>query len=177
MTHNERRQRLADSKKARDGTDVRLGKTPSNLFRDRNEVSRQKLLDVKDFNHVLQVDPDNSLIEVEGMTTYEELVDATLPHGVMPAVVPQLKSITIGGAVSGIGIESSSFRYGLPHQSIGEMDVLLASGRDEEQAAADVAEALAAEALAAEQPASHAAAAHAPEPAAKARAWSRCWRP
>ena len=124
MTHNERRQRLADSMKDRDGTDVRLGKTTSNLFRDRNEVSRQKLLDVKDFNHVLQVDPDNSLIEVEGMTTYEELVDATLPHGVMPAVVPQLKSITIGGAVSGIGIESSSFRYGLPHQSIGEMDVL-----------------------------------------------------
>jgi len=128
MTHNERRQRLAGSLKDNAGTEVRLGKTTSNLFRDRTNTSTRKLLDVSDFNHVLQVDPDNSLIEVEGMTTYEELVDATLPHGVMPAVVPQLKSITIGGAVSGIGIESSSFRYGLPHQSIGEMDVLLASG-------------------------------------------------
>ena len=128
MTHNERRQRLAGSLKDNAGTEVRLGKTTSNLFRDRTNTSTRKLLDVSDFNHVLQGDPDNSLIEVEGMTTYDELVDATLPHGVMPAVVPQLKSITIGGAVSGIGIESSSFRYGLPHQSIGEMDVLLASG-------------------------------------------------
>ncbi|MEA3291134.1 MAG: FAD-binding oxidoreductase, partial [Pseudomonadota bacterium] len=56
------------------------------------------------------------------------LVDATLPQGVMPAVVPQLKSITIGGAVSGIGIESSSFRYGLPHETVTEMEVLLGHG-------------------------------------------------
>ena len=46
----------------------------------------------------------------------------------MPAVVPQLKSITIGGAVGGIGIESSSFHYGLPHETVLEMDVLLGSG-------------------------------------------------
>ena len=34
------------------------------------------------------------------------LVDATLPHGLMPFVVPQLKTITLGGAVTGLGIES-----------------------------------------------------------------------
>ena len=46
------------------------------------------------------------------MTTYEDLVDATLPHGLMPLVVPQLKTITLGGAVTGLGIESTSFRNG-----------------------------------------------------------------
>jgi FAD/FMN-containing dehydrogenase len=52
------------------------------------------------------------------MTTYEDLVAATLPHGLMPLVVPQLKTITLGGAVTGLGIESSSFRNGLPHESV-----------------------------------------------------------
>jgi FAD/FMN-containing dehydrogenase len=47
----------------------------------------------------------------------------------MPRVVPQLKTITIGGATVGVGIESSSFRHGLVHEGIVELDVLLADGR------------------------------------------------
>ncbi|MFQ5729147.1 MAG: FAD-binding protein, partial [Waddliaceae bacterium] len=46
-----------------------------------------------------------------------------------PPVVPELKSITIGGALSGCGIDSSSFRYGLVHETIKEMEVLLSDGR------------------------------------------------
>ena len=58
---------------------------------------------------------------------YEDLVDATLAHG-LPYVVPQLKTITLGGAVTGLGIESTSFRLGLPHESVLEMDVLTGTG-------------------------------------------------
>ena len=47
----------------------------------------------------------------------------------MPLVVPQLRTITLGGAVTGLGIESSSFRNGLPHESVLEMDVLTGDGR------------------------------------------------
>ena len=61
-----------------------------------------------------------------GLITYEKLVAATLPEKLMPAVVPQLKTITLGGAVAGLGIESTSFRNGLPHESVVEMDVLTA---------------------------------------------------
>jgi FAD/FMN-containing dehydrogenase len=43
-------------------------------------------------------------------------------------VVPQLRSITLGGAVTGLGIESTSFRNGLPHESVLEMDVLTGDG-------------------------------------------------
>jgi FAD/FMN-containing dehydrogenase len=46
----------------------------------------------------------------------------------MPLVVPQLKTITLGGAVTGMGIESSSFRAGGPHESVLEMDVLTGAG-------------------------------------------------
>ena len=62
------------------------------------------------------------------MCTYEDLVDATLPHGLMPMVVPQLRTITLGGAVTGLGIESTSFRSGLPHESVTEMDVFTGAG-------------------------------------------------
>ncbi len=47
----------------------------------------------------------------------------------MPTVVPQLKTITVGGAVSGVGIESSSFRYGFVHETVLEMEILLGDGR------------------------------------------------
>jgi FAD/FMN-containing dehydrogenase len=63
------------------------------------------------------------------MATYETIVDATLAHGLMPLVVPQLKTITLGGAVTGLGIESSSWKHGLPHESVLEMDILTGDGR------------------------------------------------
>lgn len=62
------------------------------------------------------------------MCTYEDLVDATLVHGLIPLVVPQLRTITLGGAVSGLGIESTSFRNGLPHESVLEMDIFTGAG-------------------------------------------------
>ena len=106
---------------------VRLGKATSNLFRTR-EPARAPRLDVSAFAGVLAVDPVARTADVLGMTTYEALVDATLAHGLVPRVVPQLKTITLGGAVVGLGVESSSFRNGLPHESVLEMDVLTGSG-------------------------------------------------
>ena len=110
------------------GLPVRLAKTTSNLFRERRRASPLRL-DVVGFDGVLSVDPVARTADVGGMTTYEHLVDATLPHGLMPLVVPQLKTITLGGAVSGLGIESSSFRNGLPHESVIELEVLTGDGR------------------------------------------------
>ncbi len=104
-----------------------LAKTTSNLFRQRIQESRHKL-DVCHFNQVIHIDPDERVAEVEGMTTYEDLVRETLPFRLMPAVVPQLKSITIGGALAGVGIESSSFMYGFVHETILEIDILLPDG-------------------------------------------------
>lgn len=109
------------------GDSVGLAKSTSNLFRHRDAASKRKI-DVRHLNRVLNVDPERLVAQVEGMTTYETFVDATLRHGLLPAVVPQLKSITVGGAVSGLGIESSSFRYGLVHETVEEMDILLGDG-------------------------------------------------
>ncbi len=109
------------------GVKIALGKSTSNLFR-RRDLSGAHRVDVRSFNHVLLIDRDHMIADVEGMTTYETFVDATLLHGLLPAVVPQLKTITTGGAVSGIGIESSSFRFGLVHETVEEMEILLGDG-------------------------------------------------
>ncbi len=125
-TYAARRERLARQLHAASGQ-VALKKKSSNLFRDRVRPGKPRL-DVRDFNHILQVDPAAGWADAEGMTSYESLVLGTLACGVMPAVVPQLKTITLGGAVAGVGIEATSFRHGLVHQSVLEMDVLAGDG-------------------------------------------------
>jgi FAD/FMN-containing dehydrogenase len=106
------------------GAPVRLAKRTSNLFRGRPASAAG--LDVSGLTGVIEVDGD--VAEVQGMCTYEDLVEVTLAHGRIPLVVPQLRTITLGGAVSGLGIESTSFRSGLPHESVLEMDVLTGTG-------------------------------------------------
>jgi FAD/FMN-containing dehydrogenase len=109
------------------GATVRLAKRTSNLFRPRAQVSAAGL-DVSGLDGVISIDAAARTADVQGMCTYENLVAATLPLGLMPLVVPQLKTITLGGAVTGLGIESTSFRNGLPHESVLELDILTGDG-------------------------------------------------
>ena len=106
---------------------VRLAKRTSNLFRARAK-NTGKGLDTSGLTGVIEVDPEARTADVAGMCTYEDLVAATLPYGLSPLVVPQLKTITLGGAVTGLGIESASFRNGIPHESVLEMDILTGTG-------------------------------------------------
>ena len=121
-------ERLLESYRALPGdAPVRLAKRTSNLFRSRAKVDARGL-DTSGLTNVIRVDPDRRTADVAGMCTYEDLVAATLPVGLAPLVVPQLKTITLGGAVTGLGIESTSFRSGLPHESVLEMDILTGAG-------------------------------------------------
>jgi FAD/FMN-containing dehydrogenase len=106
---------------------VRLAKPTSNLFRARTKRDAPGL-DISGLRNVISVDPEARTADVAGMCTYADLVAATLPYGLSPLVVPQLKTITLGGAVTGLGIESASFRNGLPHESVLEMDILTGAG-------------------------------------------------
>ena len=128
--HSRRARAFADALAracAQNGTERTLDKPLSNLFRDR--AVKEQGLPAGELVHVLEVDAAAGWVDVEGMIPYDALVDATLTHGVMPRVVPQLKSITVGGAVAGIGIEATSFRHGLVHETVLEMDVALPDGR------------------------------------------------
>jgi FAD/FMN-containing dehydrogenase len=125
--HALRREALARAMREGSGP-VGLAKETSNLFRDREHAARRRL-DVRTMSQVLAVDAKAGTVDSEGMATYESLVDACLAHGLMPAVVPELKTITLGGAVAGVGIEATSHRHGLVHEAIEEIEVLTGDGR------------------------------------------------
>jgi len=107
---------------------IRIEKKTSNLFRSRNKINKPRL-NVRSFNEVISIDSKNKIVNVEGMTTYEDLVNETLKYNFMPSVVPQLKTITVGGAYTGGGIESTSFKYGFVHETVLEAEILLSSGK------------------------------------------------
>lgn len=128
--HEERSRKLAAAitSACACGKRVRLSRGTSNLFRRRKDCGETRL-DIRGFVHLLGIHPGRAVADVEGMIPYDTFAAATLARSFVPAVVPQLKSITVGGAVSGVGIESSSFRFGLAHDTVEEMSILLGDGR------------------------------------------------
>ena len=75
-------------------------------------------IDVSCLNRILAIDVEGRTCTAEPGVTFIDLVRATLPLGLVPIVVPEFKTITIGGAVSGCSIESMSFRYGGFHDYV-----------------------------------------------------------
>jgi FAD/FMN-containing dehydrogenase len=85
-------------------------------------------IDISDLTAIIDIDPVARTCTAESGVTFVDLVAATQRHGLVPIVVPELKTITIGGAVSGCSIESMSFRYGGFHDTCLEYEVITADG-------------------------------------------------
>lgn len=85
-------------------------------------------LDCGALDRVLSVDPKSQIALVEPRVTMSSLVRATLPYGLMPPIVPELKDITVGGAISGIGAESCSHRYGCFNDTCAAFQMIAADG-------------------------------------------------
>jgi len=127
--HEDRKRLLIESLQA-SAEGVSLGKrTSSNLFRYQPRQRAGRRIDLSGFNQVLRVDAGARRLEVEGLATFEAIVDRTLPHGLVPLITPELKHITVGGAIVGIGIESNCYRHGFVHDGMLEAEVLLPDGR------------------------------------------------
>ena len=52
------------------------------------------------------------VVRAEPMVKMQALVEATLKHGMLPLVLPEFKHITVGGAIMGAALESSSHMHG-----------------------------------------------------------------
>ena len=77
---------------------------------------------------ILDIDVLRRTCVAEPGVTFVDLAEATLEHGLLPLIVPELKTITIGGAVSGCSIESMSFEHGGFHDTCLEYEVITATG-------------------------------------------------
>jgi FAD/FMN-containing dehydrogenase len=96
------------------------------LPRDRRFAGRR--VDVSRLNRVLEIDPRARRCVAEPGIMFGELVRATLAHGLIPTVVPELEGITAGGAVAGCSVESMSWRYGGFHDSCEEYELVSGLG-------------------------------------------------
>jgi FAD/FMN-containing dehydrogenase len=85
-------------------------------------------IDVGDLTDVLHIDPVERICVAESGVTFVDLVGQTMKQGLVPMIVPELETITIGGAVSGCSIESASFRHGGFHDTCLEYEVITARG-------------------------------------------------
>lgn len=69
------------------------------------------------------------VVDVQAMCSFEALVDVLLPLGLIPAVVPEFKGITVGGSLQGLAAESTSFKFGYVHDCIVGFEAVLGDGR------------------------------------------------
>src|ERR1043166_4571080 len=104
-------------------------KAVSHQVPKRNDLRRRDdKIDVGDLTEILEIDPVRRICVAESGVTFVDLVAATLPHGLVPIVVPELKTITIGGGGAGCSIESMSFVHGGFHDTCVEYEVITARG-------------------------------------------------
>jgi FAD/FMN-containing dehydrogenase len=89
---------------------------------------RDYKIDISHLTEILAIDPVRRICVAESGVTFVDLVRATLAHGLLPIVVPELKTITIGGAVAGCSIESMSIVHGGFHDTCLEYEVITGTG-------------------------------------------------
>jgi len=128
--HEAKLARIAAQLRAHHGGPVSLRKqAPPHQVPKGNDLRRRDdKIDVSDLTQILAIDPVARTCTAESGVAFVDLVAATLPHGFVPIVVPELATITIGGAVSGCSIESMSYRYGGFHDTCLEYEVVTAGG-------------------------------------------------
>lgn len=103
-------------------------KHASNTVRENSYRKKATPLNVYQLDQVLKIDPEKRIVTVEPFVTMEQLVDATLLHSLLPPVVPEFKSITVGGAINGTALESTSHLYGQFNDCCNAYEVLLGDG-------------------------------------------------
>jgi delta24-sterol reductase len=88
----------------------------------RNTVSLSEL------NGIVALERDPQLVRVEPGCSIKQLTSFLQPRRLTLPVVPELDELTIGGLVSGYGIETSSHVHGLFFDCVLAVDVVVASG-------------------------------------------------
>ena len=95
----------------------------------RTYKSKWRGIDMNSLIDILSVDTDRGVIVVEPLVTMGQITHALLPLGYTLPIVPEMDDLTVGGLVSGTGIESSSHVRGLFHEGCLEFELCLADGR------------------------------------------------
>jgi delta24-sterol reductase len=89
---------------------------------------KQAMVSISDFDNILSINTKTKTAIVEPNVPMDDLVKATLQHGLIPPVVMEFPGITVGGGIQGGAGESSSYKYGAFHHTCSEYELVLADG-------------------------------------------------
>ena len=109
---------------------ISIKRNSSCCFRDEYKKNTSQISLVS-FNKILSVNTNEKYVVVEPGVSMEQITDFLLnlkAGSHMLPVTPEFKHITVGGAVNGLGIESSSCKYGLFEKTVLKYEVILTSG-------------------------------------------------
>lgn len=86
------------------------------------------LLDMRCLNRIRDLQPDNLLFQADTGATWRQLVDAALPHRLIPPVLTNYFDVTLGGTHAAGGLGQSSFRYGSQADNCLGLEVVTGTG-------------------------------------------------
>lgn len=133
MTHEEKVRAIAEQVRARAQAGapghIAKGGVPHVVPLPGDTRRKGRPIDISNLDQVLDIDPVRRRCVVEAGVAFERLVPRTMAHGLLPAVVPELKGITVGGAVAGCSVEAMSYRVGGLHDTCLEYEVVTGDGR------------------------------------------------
>lgn len=109
------------------GQKVRIYHGTTNSTRAQR-FEKGEFVDVGRLDRIIEMHADEQYVLVEPNVPMDKLVEAALRHRLVPPVVPEFPGITVGGAVQGGAGESSSFKYGLFHETCLEYEMVLGNG-------------------------------------------------
>lgn len=109
------------------GQKVKIYHGTSNSTRAQR-FEKDQFVDVSRLDRIIEMHADKHYVLVEPNVPMDKLVEAALQHRLVPPVVPEFPGITVGGAVQGGAGESSSFKYGLFHETCLEYEMVLGNG-------------------------------------------------
>lgn len=77
---------------------------------------------------VLEINQKEMWVRVEPLVNMGQLSHYLIPRGWTIPVLPEMDDLTVGGLYMGVGIETSSHKYGLFNDTVIEAEVVLADG-------------------------------------------------
>lgn len=94
----------------------------------KDDQTRFMLVELPNNDRVLEVNKKEGWAWCESGISMDRLAATLLEFGVVPEIVPEIKSITLAGAISGLGIESSSWKIGMLPDMVIDAEVILGNG-------------------------------------------------
>jgi FAD/FMN-containing dehydrogenase len=86
------------------------------------------LVSMRSMSRILSLDTDAGTVDVEAGITWRDLVHRLAPHGLVPPVLTNNLTVTVGGTLSVAGIGVASFRHGTQGDNVAEIDVVTGAG-------------------------------------------------